>query len=90
MDNDELNVTDQIRSLTEQLGKDGRESNEIEKIRRQAELEKQDLRSALETAKTAQEQGDEKSARVQQELIALRHETDRRLAEKDKESESTR
>lgn len=76
--------------MLEQLGEGGKNVHEIDKARKRAELEKEDLQAALEEAEATIEQEESKSLRIQMELSTIRQEIDRRIHEKDEEFESTR
>jgi len=84
------NLSDEIHDLTDQIGEGGRGVHELDKLRRRLELEKEELQAALEEAEGALEQEEAKVARAQQELVSIRGDIDRRLAEKDEEFESSR
>lgn len=80
----------EINDLAEQLTEGGRSVHESEKMRRRIEMEKQELQAALEEAESALEQEEAKVARAQQEIIGIRSEIDRRVAEKEEDFENTR
>nr|XP_039265787.1 LOW QUALITY PROTEIN: myosin-16-like [Styela clava] len=83
-------LTDEINDLTDQLGAGGRTLHESEKARKKAELECDELRTALEEAEGALEIEEGKVLRLQLELTQVKADIDRRLQEKDEEFESTR
>ena len=64
--------------------------HEIEKARKRAELEKEEIQLALEEAESALEQEEAKVLRAQMELSTVRQEIDRRIHEKEEEFETTR
>jgi chromosome segregation ATPase len=64
--------------------------HEVEKARKRAELEKEELQEALEEAESKLEQEEAKVIRVQMELSVVRQEIDKRIHEKEEEFESTR
>ena len=68
----------------------GRSVHELEKARKRLEMEKEELQSALEEAEATLEQEEAKVQRAQVEIVGIRQEVDRRLAEKDEEFETTR
>ena len=76
--------------MLDQLGEGGKNVHEIDKARKRAELEKEDLQAALEEAEATIEQEESKSLRIQMELSTIRQEIDRRIHEKEEEFESTR
>ena len=82
--------TVEIHDLTDQLGDGGKSVQEMDKLRRQLELENEELQAALEEAEGSLEQEEAKVTRAQLELVTVKEEIDRRLAEKDEELESTR
>ncbi|XP_014661503.1 PREDICTED: myosin heavy chain, striated muscle-like isoform X2 [Priapulus caudatus] len=83
-------LADEMKDLTDQLGEEGRSMHDLDKARRKAMQEKEELQSALEEAEAALEQEESKVVRSQLELQQIRQEVDRRLAEKDDEFETTR
>ncbi len=74
----------------DQLGEGGKNVHEIDKARKRAELEKEELQAALEDAESALEQEEAKVLRAQMELSTVRQEIDRRVHEKEEEFENTR
>jgi len=84
------NLADEIKDLMDQLGEGGKSVHELDKARKRAELEKEELQSALEEAEAALEQEEAKVLRVQMELSTVRQEIDRRVHEKEEEFENTR
>ena len=64
--------------------------HELDKARKRAEAEKEELQAALEEAESALEQEEAKVVRVQLELSTIRQEIDRRIHEKEEEFENTR
>merc|ERR1719383_1607752 len=69
----------------DQISEGGRSIHEIDKIRKRLEAEKLELQSALEEAEATLEQEENKVLRCQLELMAVRQEIERRLAEKEEE-----
>merc|ERR1712223_2096993 len=84
------NLADEIKDLLDQLGEGGRSIHEIDKIRKRLEAEKMELQAALEEAEGSLEQEENKVLRAQLELNQVRHEIDRKIAEKEEEFENTR
>ena len=62
----------------------------MDKARKRAELEKEEIQLALEEAESALEQEEAKVVRAQMELATVRQEIDRRIHEKEEEFETTR
>ncbi|CAF0731333.1 unnamed protein product [Adineta steineri] len=84
------NLADEIKDLTDQLSDGGKGIHELDKARRRAELEKEEIQLALEEAESALEQEESKVLRAQMELSGVRQEIDRRIHEKEEEFETTR
>ncbi|CAF1414740.1 unnamed protein product [Rotaria magnacalcarata] len=84
------NLADEIKDLTDQLSDGGKGLHEIDKARKRAELEKEEIQLALEEAESALEQEEAKVLRAQMELSTIRQEIDRRIHEKEEEFETTR
>ncbi|CAF4029803.1 unnamed protein product [Adineta steineri] len=84
------NLADEIKDLIEQLGEGGKNVHELDKARKHAELEKEELQTALEDAEAALEREEAKVVQTQMELSSIRLEIDRRLREKEEEFENTR
>ena len=72
------------------MGEGGKSVHELEKARKRAELEKEELQAALEEAESSLEQEESKVLRIQMELSTVRQEIDRRIHEKEEEFENTR
>ncbi len=81
---------DEIRSVTSQLSEGGKNSHEMEKLRRKMEMEKEELQIALEEAEGALEQEEGKVLKAQLELTQMRQSNERKIAEKDEEIENLR
>ncbi|CAF1220495.1 unnamed protein product [Adineta steineri] len=84
------NLAEEIKDLMEQLSDGGKNIHEIDKARKRAELEKEEIQAALEEAEAALEQEEAKVVRTQMELSTVRQEIDRRIHEKEEEFENTR
>merc|ERR1712002_73958 len=80
----------ELASITDQLSEGGKSSVEVEKLRRKLGLENEELQAALEEAEAALEQEEGKLLKIQLEFAQLKQSTDRKLAEKDEEGETTR
>lgn len=83
-------LTGEISDLTEQLGEGGRSSIETEKMKKKLEIERDELQMALEELEAALESEEGKVVKLQLEVTQTKQESDRKLAEKDEELESTR
>ncbi|OWK53053.1 Myosin-3 [Lonchura striata] len=71
--------------LTEQITANGKMIRDLEKAKKQAEIEKNDLRIALEEAEAALEHEEAKILGVNQELTQIKSEISRKVADKDEE-----
>uniref|UniRef100_A0A8C6KJX1 Myosin, heavy chain 6, cardiac muscle, alpha n=1 Tax=Nothobranchius furzeri TaxID=105023 RepID=A0A8C6KJX1_NOTFU len=90
MKRENKNLQEEISDLTEQLGEGGRSAHELEKIRKQLEQEKADLQSALEEAEGSLEHEESKILRAQMEFNQVKADMERKLAEKDEETEQAK
>nr|CAB3264111.1 myosin-7 [Phallusia mammillata] len=84
------NLSEEINDLTDQLTTGGKSLHELDKAKKKAELECEELRSALEEAEGALELEESRVLRLQLELTQVKADIDRRLQEKDEEFDSTR
>merc|ERR1712002_268451 len=80
----------ELASVHEQLSEGGKSSVEVEKLRRKLGMENEELQIALEEAEAALEQEEGKLLKIQLEFAQLKQSTDRKLAEKDEELETSR
>ncbi|XP_063675609.1 myosin heavy chain, striated muscle-like isoform X4 [Bolinopsis microptera] len=95
---DELdNVKRQMKSLQgenadliEQLEGGGKATHEIEKLRRKLEAENEELRNQLEEAETLLTMEENKTSKLTLELSQLKMEMEKRLGEKDEETDKDR
>uniref|UniRef100_A0A8C9N4R3 Myosin-7B n=1 Tax=Serinus canaria TaxID=9135 RepID=A0A8C9N4R3_SERCA len=71
--------------LTEQITSNGKMIRDLEKAKKQAEIEKNGLRTALEEAEAALEHEEVKILGVNQELTQIKSEISRKIADKDEE-----
>ncbi|XP_032932479.1 myosin-3-like isoform X4 [Catharus ustulatus] len=71
--------------LTEQITANGKMIRDLEKGKKQTEIEKNDLRLALEEAEAALEHEEIKILGVNQELTQIKSEISRKIADKDEE-----
>jgi len=81
---------DEIHELTDQINQGNHRIQEVEKISKRFESEKDELQVTLEEAEAALEQEEAKVERALADVAAARDETERRLVEKDEEFESLR
>nr|XP_009857904.2 myosin-16 [Ciona intestinalis] len=84
------NLSEEINDLTDQLTTGGKSLHELDKARKKAELECEELRSALEEAEGALELEESRVLRLQLELTQVKADIDRKLQEKEEEFDSTR
>merc|ERR1719225_2030438 len=75
-------LSNEIKDIMDQISEGGRSIHEIDKIRKRLEAEKMELQAALEEAKGALEQEENKVLRAQLELTQTRQEIERRITEK--------
>ncbi|XP_039937947.1 myosin-3-like [Hirundo rustica] len=71
--------------LTEQITANGKKIRDLEKAKKQAEIEKNGLQLALEEAEAALEHEEVKILGVNQELTQMKSEISRKIADKDEE-----
>ncbi|XP_063031887.1 myosin-3-like [Melospiza melodia melodia] len=71
--------------LTEQITSNGKMIRDLEKAKKQAEIEKNGLQTALEEAEAALEHEEVKILGVTQELTQIKSEISRKIADKDEE-----
>ncbi|XP_071309051.1 myosin-3-like isoform X2 [Agelaius tricolor] len=71
--------------LTEQITANGKMIRDLEKAKKQAEIEKNGLQTALEEAEAALEHEEVKILGVNQELTQIKSEISRKIADKDEE-----
>ncbi|CAK6981996.1 myosin-7B-like [Scomber scombrus] len=79
------NLQEEIVDLTEQISLEGKTIHELERIKKILDMEKSDIRAALEEAEGTLEHEESKTLRFQMELQQIRLEIDRKIAEKDEE-----
>ncbi|XP_074537042.1 myosin-7B-like [Halichoeres trimaculatus] len=84
------NLQDEILDLTDQISLGGKTIHELEKTRKILDVEKSDIRAALEEAEGTLEHEESKTLRFQVELQQMRTEVERKIAEKDEELENLR
>ncbi|XP_039239986.1 myosin-3-like [Pipra filicauda] len=75
----------EVADLTEQITANGKMIRDLEKAKKQVEVEKNGLRLALEEAEAALEHEEVKILAVNQELTQIKTEINRKIADKDEE-----
>ncbi|XP_071429587.1 myosin-3-like isoform X2 [Pithys albifrons albifrons] len=75
----------EVADLTEQITANGKMIRDLEKVKKQVEVEKSGLQLALEEAEAALEHEEVKILRVNQELTQIKSEISRKIADKDEE-----
>ena len=83
-------ISAELQSVSEQLTEGGKNSHEVEKLRRKLGIENEELQAALEEAEAALEQEESKLLKVQLELTQFKQSTERKMNEKDEEMEGLR
>ncbi|CAJ0945734.1 unnamed protein product, partial [Mesorhabditis belari] len=84
-------LTDQIEAdINEQISQGGRTYNDVLKLVKRLELEKDELQHALDEAEGALEAEESKVLRQQIEVQQIRSEVEKRIQEKEEEFENTR
>lgn len=78
-------LQEEVADLTEQITANGKMIKDLEKAKKQAEVEKNGLRLALEEAEAALEHEEVKILGVNQELTQMKSEISRKIADKDEE-----
>merc|ERR1711931_247087 len=78
------------QELADQLSTGGKSLYEVQKAKKKAEAEYDEMKSALEEAEGALELEESRVLRLQLELTQVKAEVDKKLHEKDEEFESTR
>ncbi|XP_061908652.1 myosin-7B-like [Entelurus aequoreus] len=84
------NLQGEILDLTEQISRGGKTIYELERMKKVLDVEKSDIKAALEEAEGTLESEESKTLRVQMELQQTRTFIDRRIAEKDEEIDNLR
>ncbi|KAK0395608.1 hypothetical protein QR680_001355 [Steinernema hermaphroditum] len=80
----------EVKDVNEQLSVGGRSTNEIQKMIRRVEIEREELNRALDEATAALETEETKVLRVQTEVAQIRADIENRIREKEQEFENTR
>ncbi|XP_070606203.1 myosin-15 [Erythrolamprus reginae] len=84
------NLQEEISDLTDQISEGNKNLHEVEKMKKQIEQEKAEVQLALEEAEGALEHEESKTLRFQLELSQIKADFERKLAEKDEETENFR
>jgi chromosome segregation ATPase len=84
------NLSDEIHDLTDQISQGNHRLQEMEKVSKRFEAERDELQATLEEAEAALEQEEAKVDRAFMDVAAVKEEMERRLMEKDEEFENTR
>ncbi|XP_077414063.1 myosin-7-like [Vanacampus margaritifer] len=84
------NLQDEILDLTEQIGHGGKTIHKLERVKKFLDVEKSDIKAALEEAEGSLENEESKTQRVQMELQQTRMEIEHKIAEKEEEIDSLR
>ncbi|XP_034551947.1 myosin-7B-like [Notolabrus celidotus] len=84
------NLQDEILDLTDQISLGGKTIYELERTRKILDVEKSDIRAALEEAEGTLEHEETKTLRFQVDLQQMRTEIERKISEKDEEIENLR
>ncbi|XP_061591641.1 myosin-7B-like [Cololabis saira] len=79
------NLQDEILDLTDQISQGGKTIHELERVKKLLNVEKSDIRAALEEAEGTLEYEETKTLRCKTALQDIRTEVDRKIAEKDEE-----
>ncbi|XP_037101790.1 myosin-7B-like, partial [Syngnathus acus] len=83
-------LQDEIVELTEQISNGGKTIHELERMKKILDVEKSNIKAALEEAEGSLKNEQSKTLRVQMDLQQTRTETERKIAEKDEEIDSLR
>jgi len=83
-------LKDEIHELTDQINQSAHRVQDVEKVSKRFESERDELQVTLEEAEAALEQEEAKVERSLADVAAAKDEMERRLAEKDEEFESLR
>ncbi|XP_056131178.1 myosin-7B-like [Lampris incognitus] len=84
------NLQEEIVDLTEQISQEGKIIHDLERAKKILDVEKSDIRAALEEAEGTLEHEESKTVRVQLQLEQMKAEIDRKVSEKDEEIENLR
>uniref|UniRef100_A0A8C4ZH76 Uncharacterized protein n=1 Tax=Gadus morhua TaxID=8049 RepID=A0A8C4ZH76_GADMO len=84
------NLQEEIVELTEQISREGKTIHELEKIKKVLDVEKSNIRAALEEAEGTLEHEESKTLKAQLEFHQMKAEVDRKISEKDEEIDNLR
>ncbi|XP_039657330.1 myosin-7B-like [Perca fluviatilis] len=84
------NLQDEILDLTDQISLGGKTIYDLERTKKILDVEKSDIRAALEEAAGTLEHEESKTMRFQMELQQIRSDIERKIAEKDEEIDNLR
>ncbi|KAK5895237.1 hypothetical protein CesoFtcFv8_011849 [Champsocephalus esox] len=84
------NLQEEIYDLTEQISQGGKAIFELERMKKILDMEKSDMKTALEEAEGTLEHEESKTLRCQVELQQIRSDIERKIAEKDEEIDNLR
>lgn len=84
------NLQDEIGDLMEHLSHEGKTIMELERAKKVLDVEKSDMKAALEDAEGTLEHEGTKTLRVQMELQQVRSDIERKISEKDEELDNFR
>jgi predicted RNase H-like nuclease (RuvC/YqgF family) len=82
--------TEEIHELTDQINQGNARIQELERVGKRFEQERDELQATLEEAEAALEQEEARVERAQADVAAVKEETERRLLEKEEEFETIR
>uniref|UniRef100_A0A3B4U8Y3 Myosin tail domain-containing protein n=1 Tax=Seriola dumerili TaxID=41447 RepID=A0A3B4U8Y3_SERDU len=80
----------EVADLTDQLSDGGKSVHELQKAKKKIEMEKEELQASLEESEAALEVEETKVLRLQLELSQAKGDVERRLQEKEEETEAAR
>ncbi|XP_069033862.1 myosin-7B-like [Embiotoca jacksoni] len=84
------NLQEETVDLTEQISRGGKTIYELERMKKLLDVERSDIRAALEEAEGTLEHEETKTLRCQTELQQIRTEIERKISEKDEEIDNLR
>uniref|UniRef100_W5LDY2 Myosin, heavy chain 7B, cardiac muscle, beta b n=1 Tax=Astyanax mexicanus TaxID=7994 RepID=W5LDY2_ASTMX len=84
------NLQEEITDLTEQISNGGKTIHELEQMKKSLDQEKSNIQAALEEAEGTLEHEESKTLRIQMELVQVKTEVDKKLAERDEELDNLR
>ncbi|KAJ8016562.1 hypothetical protein DPEC_G00008530 [Dallia pectoralis] len=84
------NLQEEIADLTDQISQGGKTIYELERVKKVLDVEKSEIKAALEEVEGSLELEESKTVRAQLELNQIKAEVDRKIAEKDEEMDNLR